>query len=133
MSENTGSNGDTASGASTMSDDAIAAMIFDLLSRRAEGATICPTDVARALYSPDDTATASTASGGKDDGWRDLMEPVRVVAGGWPRRSASRSRRRVRSSTPRRLAERFAYASRECAAEARTSRLLSSSFRRPRQ
>ncbi|MDT9594197.1 DUF3253 domain-containing protein [Nocardioides zeae] len=37
----------------------------DLLARRRDGATICPSEVARAL-------------GG--EGWRDLMEPVRGVA-----------------------------------------------------
>lgn len=47
------------------SPDAIARTTRDLLARRREGATICPSEVARAI-------------GGED--WRDLMEPVRRVA-----------------------------------------------------
>lgn len=39
--------------------------IIDLLERRARGATICPSEAARAV-------------GG--DGWRDLMEPTRAAA-----------------------------------------------------
>ncbi|KQU58221.1 hypothetical protein ASG84_16440 [Rhodococcus sp. Leaf278] len=39
--------------------------IRDLLDARSRDATICPSDVARAL---------------SDDGWRDLMEPVRRAA-----------------------------------------------------
>ncbi|WP_329016165.1 DUF3253 domain-containing protein [Streptomyces sp. NBC_01601] len=42
--------------------------IVDLLERRAETASICPSDVARAVYE------------GDDDGWRELMEPVRRAA-----------------------------------------------------
>ncbi|MGC4997550.1 DUF3253 domain-containing protein [Streptomyces sp. DT195] len=42
--------------------------IVDLLERRAEAASICPSDVARAVYE------------GDDDGWRELMEPVRRAA-----------------------------------------------------
>ena len=42
-------------------DDAI----LDLLAQRADGATICPSEVAR-------------REGGDD--WRDLMEPVRAAA-----------------------------------------------------
>ena len=41
--------------------------ILDLLAERREGATICPSEVARAL-------------GGEQ--WRDLMEPVREAARG---------------------------------------------------
>ncbi|WP_042800347.1 DUF3253 domain-containing protein [Streptomyces sp. C] len=42
--------------------------ILDLLDRRGPGATICPSDAARAAYAAD------------DDGWRALMEPVRRAA-----------------------------------------------------
>ncbi|MEU3406045.1 DUF3253 domain-containing protein [Streptomyces sp. NPDC006670] len=42
--------------------------ILDLLDRRGPDATICPSDAARAAYA------------GDDDGWRDLMEPVRLAA-----------------------------------------------------
>ncbi|MFD9610885.1 DUF3253 domain-containing protein [Streptomyces sp. NPDC059083] len=40
----------------------------DLLERRAETASICPSDVAREVYD------------GDDDGWRDLMEATRQAA-----------------------------------------------------
>lgn len=40
--------------------------ILDLLAKRAAGATICPSDAARAVGSADD--------------WRDLMEPARRAA-----------------------------------------------------
>jgi hypothetical protein len=40
--------------------------ILDLLSRRAPGATICPSDAARTV--------------GDEDSWRDLMEPARRAA-----------------------------------------------------
>ncbi|MDX2564467.1 DUF3253 domain-containing protein [Streptomyces sp. TX20-6-3] len=42
--------------------------ILNLLRRRAPGASICPSDAARAAYQ------------GDDDGWRDLMEPARLAA-----------------------------------------------------
>ncbi|MEU8778123.1 DUF3253 domain-containing protein [Streptomyces sp. NPDC048606] len=42
--------------------------ITDLLDRRAPGATICPSDAARAVYT------------GDDEGWRTLMEPARIAA-----------------------------------------------------
>ncbi|MBV1949773.1 DUF3253 domain-containing protein [Streptomyces sp. BV129] len=42
--------------------------IVDLLERRAETASICPSDVARVVHE------------GDDDGWRELMEPVRRAA-----------------------------------------------------
>ncbi|MFD7631511.1 DUF3253 domain-containing protein [Streptomyces sp. NPDC059851] len=42
--------------------------ILELLERRDPTATICPSDVARAVY------------GGDDEGWRALMEPVRRAA-----------------------------------------------------
>ncbi|MFJ7148369.1 DUF3253 domain-containing protein [Streptomyces sp. NPDC100445] len=42
--------------------------ILGLLDRRAAGASVCPSDVARAVYP------------GADEGWRELMEPVRRAA-----------------------------------------------------
>ncbi|MEU9305889.1 DUF3253 domain-containing protein [Streptomyces sp. NPDC048269] len=42
--------------------------IMELLERRGPGATICPSDAARAVYE------------GDDDGWRALMEPARRAA-----------------------------------------------------
>ncbi|WP_256107005.1 DUF3253 domain-containing protein [Streptomyces sp. ODS05-4] len=39
--------------------------VLRLLDARAKTATICPSDAARAAYS------------GDDEGWRDLMDPVR--------------------------------------------------------
>ncbi|ALV38070.1 DUF3253 domain-containing protein [Streptomyces sp. CdTB01] len=42
--------------------------ITSLLERRAETASICPSDVARDVYQ------------GDDQGWRALMEPVRQAA-----------------------------------------------------
>ncbi|MFE7586457.1 DUF3253 domain-containing protein [Streptomyces gardneri] len=42
--------------------------ILELLRRRAPGASICPSDAARAAYH------------GDDDGWRALMEPARLAA-----------------------------------------------------
>ncbi|MFE0521396.1 DUF3253 domain-containing protein [Streptomyces sp. NPDC058954] len=44
------------------------AAITGLLERRAEAASICPSDVAREVYE------------GDDEGWRELMEPVRQAA-----------------------------------------------------
>jgi hypothetical protein len=44
------------------------AAITSLLERRAESASICPSDVAREVYE------------GDDEGWRALMEPVRRAA-----------------------------------------------------
>ena len=43
------------------------AAIVRLLDQRAAGATICPSEVARDV--------------GSEDGWRDLMEPVRDATG----------------------------------------------------
>ena len=52
-------------------DDAtIADMILALIAARAQGATICPSDAARALAPGDEAA------------WRALMPEVRRVAGG---------------------------------------------------
>lgn len=42
--------------------------ILGLLDRRAAGASVCPSDVARAV------------GPGADQGWRELMEPVRRAA-----------------------------------------------------
>ncbi|MEU7408907.1 DUF3253 domain-containing protein [Streptomyces sp. NPDC042638] len=42
--------------------------ILDLLDRRAPGASVCPSDVARAVHRS------------ADEGWRELMEPVRRAA-----------------------------------------------------
>lgn len=46
-------------------DRRLAAVLADLLDRRAPTGSVCPSEVARAV--------------GTDD-WRDLMEPVRVIA-----------------------------------------------------
>lgn len=48
-----------------MTDGRLERVILDLLDQRAEGATICPSDAARAA-APDD--------------WRPLMDPVRAAA-----------------------------------------------------
>jgi hypothetical protein len=47
------------------SDRRLEELIVELLEARADGATICPSDAARAA---------------DPDGWRDLMEPVRRAA-----------------------------------------------------
>ena len=49
-------------------DEALERAIVALLDRRARGATICPSDAARAVHD------------GDDEGWRDLMEPARRAA-----------------------------------------------------
>lgn len=54
-------------------DRALEEKILDLLSRRAPGRTICPSDAARAVHAergPDD----------EGEGWRDLMDPARRAA-----------------------------------------------------
>jgi hypothetical protein len=51
-------------------DVALEAAIVELLSRRSAGATICPSEAARAV--------AAEAGGERD--WRDLMEPARRAA-----------------------------------------------------
>ena len=51
---------------STSPDQRLERAILDLLARRREGATICPSDAAREVGSPDT--------------WRDLMEPARQAA-----------------------------------------------------
>ena len=52
----------------TTTDEQLESTILDLLSRRARGATICPSDAARAVHGED------------GDGWRELMEPARRAA-----------------------------------------------------
>ena len=49
----------------TATDEALEASILDLLDARAESATICPSEAARAV---------------DPEGWRDLMEPARQAA-----------------------------------------------------
>lgn len=51
--------------------DELEAAVRDRLARCSAGATACPSEVARAVHS---------ARGGHDDGWRELMEPVRQAA-----------------------------------------------------
>ena len=70
--------------------------ITDLLARRRAGATICPSDAARAVWTETGDGTGAGTGGGdgtgagdgdggrtadKDgDGWRELMEPARRAA-----------------------------------------------------
>lgn len=63
----TDASGTVPAGGSPVTDDAIEATIFGLLTARREGATICPSEVARALVAD-------------DAGWRALMPQVRQVA-----------------------------------------------------
>ncbi|SNT51702.1 DUF3253 domain-containing protein [Actinacidiphila glaucinigra] len=49
-------------------DQRLERAILELLDGRAPGATICPSDAARAVFE------------GEDDGWRALMEPARRAA-----------------------------------------------------
>ena len=58
---------------SAEADHALEARILQLLDERGEGRTICPSDAARSVY-------AEGQGGSPDDGWRDLMEPVRRAA-----------------------------------------------------
>jgi len=53
------------------------ATILRLLRARAAGATICPSDAARAVAS--DSADAAPGSG-NTEAWRGLMEPARMAA-----------------------------------------------------
>ena len=55
-----------------MTDAAIAAKVFELLDQRRPEATICPSEVARALWPRGDAAA----------GWRVAMPDVRRVAAG---------------------------------------------------
>ncbi|MET9255970.1 DUF3253 domain-containing protein [Streptomyces sp. NPDC048182] len=50
--------------------DALARVVLGLLDERAPTSSICPSDVARAAYD------------GDDEGWRELMEPVREAVRG---------------------------------------------------
>ncbi len=50
-------------------DQRLEAVILDLLAQRAQAATICPSDAARAVGSGDDA-----------ESWRALMEPARRAA-----------------------------------------------------
>lgn len=50
----------------TATDEALEASILTLCSARPRGATICPSEAARAV--------------GGETGWRDLMEPARAAA-----------------------------------------------------
>ncbi len=53
-------------------ESALCDSILALLAARAPGATICPSEAARAVHA---------ANGGTHpDGWRELMEPARVAA-----------------------------------------------------
>ncbi|MCH1867689.1 DUF2256 and DUF3253 domain-containing protein [Nocardioides sp. CFH 31398] len=54
----------------TATDEALERTILELLEKRRGGATICPSDAARAVHDGDAT----------DEGWRDLMEPARRAA-----------------------------------------------------
>lgn len=56
------------SGAARSQNDALQRAILELLAERRAGATICPSEAARAV------------AGDEDDGWRDLMEPARDAA-----------------------------------------------------
>ena len=58
----------------TLVDTALEAAILVLLDARAAGATICPSEAARAV------AASRPASRPADDGWRELMEPARAAA-----------------------------------------------------
>ncbi len=51
------------------SEAELAQVVLDLLARRREGATICPSDAAR-------------AAAGDEEDWRSLMDPVRAAAAG---------------------------------------------------
>ncbi|GGW34375.1 hypothetical protein GCM10010503_08110 [Streptomyces lucensis JCM 4490] len=51
-----------------VTDRALEDAILGLLDRRAPGASVCPSDVARAVHRS------------ADEGWRELMEPVRRAA-----------------------------------------------------
>ena len=52
-------------------DHDLSAAILELLDQRKVGATICPSEAARAV---------ARHHGLEDDGWRDLMEPARRAA-----------------------------------------------------
>jgi hypothetical protein len=52
--------------------------ITDLLARRRAGATICPSDAARAVWAG--SGAGAGGGTGAGDGWRELMEPARRAA-----------------------------------------------------
>ncbi|KOV92789.1 MULTISPECIES: DUF3253 domain-containing protein [unclassified Streptomyces] len=52
----------------SVTDRSLREAILELLDGRAPGASVCPSEVARAVH------------GSADEGWRELMEPVRRVA-----------------------------------------------------
>lgn len=56
--------------------------ILDLLAQRRQGATICPSDAARAVHTARTDGAGSDAPAQDDpEGWRALMEPARRAAG----------------------------------------------------
>jgi hypothetical protein len=55
-------------------DQRLERSLLDLLAARPRGATVCPSEAARAV------AAADGAPGGAEDGWRHLMEPARMAA-----------------------------------------------------
>lgn len=59
--------------ADAITDPELEDSILTLLAQRAAGATICPSEAARAVY-------AARSQGTNDDGWRELMEPARAAA-----------------------------------------------------
>ncbi|MCC5947729.1 MAG: DUF2256 and DUF3253 domain-containing protein [Nitriliruptoraceae bacterium] len=64
-------------------DHALEAAIRSLLAARATGATICPSEAARAVAADEQHRRAVTAEGGDagdPEAWRVLMEPARRAA-----------------------------------------------------
>ena len=55
-------------------DRALEAAIMDLLDRRSSGATICPSEAAKAV------ASADVSSSGGDEAGRELLDPARRAA-----------------------------------------------------
>lgn len=62
----------TASPGTESIESALSDTILALLAARPSGATICPSEAARAVYASGDEIDP--------DGWRDLMEPARGAA-----------------------------------------------------
>lgn len=58
------------------SDESIEAALWSLLDQRATGATVCPSEVARALT----RRGAASDAGARSEAWRALMPQVREVA-----------------------------------------------------
>lgn len=52
-------------------DRALEEALLELLSTRARGASVCPSEAARSVFASSD---------GDDDGWRELVEPARCAA-----------------------------------------------------